>query len=287
MFVRQSTIVSKFNTKRINLIVRFFIHPLFILTAVVAIIFAATDFLFALTTAVILHELAHAFTAKKMGAVVSSITLTPFGGALNLQTKIFTPHQRCVIYLAGPVASLLFSLLFGVMVWLFPTIFCYLEYLVVANLLVGTINLLPIYPLDGGKILAEKLPAKIIFIWSDIVFAVVLMVALIFQNWWWTCFAILILLQINFDFKQSVYVDKFNYSGRPKTGQFVRCAVLSHTTLFGAYQMIHKKQPTEFIITDRNNFIFYESDLERWLLQFPFNTNLSQCVSSKPNSRSK
>ena len=237
---------------------RFLIHPLFVLATVVAIIFAATDFFIALTVAVILHELAHALMAKHLGAVVSRITLTPFGGALNLQTKILTSHQKSLIYLTGPVASLLFSLLSGVMVWLFPTIFGYLEYLVVANFLVGVINLIPIYPLDGGKVLAERIPAKIIYLWSDLSFVIVLIMALVFKNWWWTFFAIMMLLQINLDFKQSLYADKFNYSGKQKTGKFVRYAVLSSSSLFSIYKMI--------------------DDLEQWLLKYSFNETLGQCL---------
>ena len=257
---------------------RVLIHPLFILVAVVAIIFAVTDFLLALTIAVILHELAHAMVAKNLGAVIARITLTPFGGALNLQTQVLSARQKCLIYWAGPVASLLLSMLFGVMVWLFPTIFYYLEYLVVANFLVGVINLLPIYPLDGGKILAQVVPVKIIFIWSNVIFVTVLVLALIFFNWWWIFFAVTVLIQINWDFKQSVYADKFSYRAQQKTGRFVRCAVLTTTTLFSAYQMINKKQPTEFVITDKNNQIFYESDLEQWLLKYPTDTPLNQCL---------
>lgn len=258
---------------------RLIVHPLFVLTAVVAIIFAATDFLIALTIAVVFHELAHALVAKNLGAVIARITLTPFGGALNLQTKILTPYQKCIIYLAGPVASLLFSLLFGVIVWLFPTIFYYLEYLVAANFFVGVINLLPIYPLDSGKILAQRVQARYIFIWSDAVFAVVLLISIILLNWWWTFFAITILIQINWDFKQSVYFDKFSYTGRQKTGRFVRCAVVSDMTLLSVYKMINKKHPTEFVVTDQNNKIFYENNLEQWLLQFSTNTNLKECLS--------
>lgn len=257
---------------------RFLIHPLFILTAVLAVIFAAIDFLIALTVAVIFHELAHALVAKQLGTMISRITLTPFGGALNLQTKVLTSYQQRLIYLAGPVASLLLSLLFGAMVWLFPTFFIHFEYLVVANFMVGVINLLPIYPLDGGKVLAQVVPAKTIFIGSDIIFVVVLIVSLILKNWWWSFFAAVMLSQINWDFKQSIYVDKFNYTGKIKTGEFVRCAVLGETTLFNAYKMINKKHPTEFVITDMDNITFYENDLEQWLMRFSSNSKLGQCV---------
>ena len=209
---------------------RLLIHPLFILTTVVAIFFAATDFFIALTIAVVLHELAHAFMAKNLGVIVSRITLMPFGGTLNLQTKILTPRQKCLIYLAGPIASLFLSLFFGIMVWLFPVVFIYLEYLVAANFLVGVINLVPVYPLDGGKILSQYISTKIIFVCSNLFFVIMLVVALIMFNWWWIFFAVIMLVQINWDFKQSIYYDKFSYHSKQKNGKFVRCAVLSSDT---------------------------------------------------------
>lgn len=260
---------------------RLLIHPLFILTAVVAIIFVATDFFIALIIAVVLHELAHALMAKYFGAVVARITLTPFGGALNLQTPILTVRQKSLIYWTGPIASLLFSLLFGVMVWLFPVLFIYLEYLVVANFMVGIINLLPIYPLDGGKILSQYVPPKFICLWSNLFFVVMIIVGLLEQYWWWLFFAIIMLLQINWDFKQSLYADKFNYAGKTKLGFFVRCAVLTNLTLFTIYKMVNQKHPTEFVVIDDHNTVFYESDLEQWLLRFPPNTRLSQCLANK------
>lgn len=257
---------------------RLSVHPLFILALAISIFFATADFFIVLTVAVILHELAHAVVAKNLGAVVSRITLTPFGGALNLQTKFLTPHQKCLVYLAGPSASLLLSLLFGVMVWLFPTIFNYLEYLVAANFLVGVINLLPIYPLDGGKILSQYVAAKKILIYSNVVFIGMLIWAVITLHWWWIFFAIMFLLQINWEFKQCLYVDKFSYRGTAKTGKFVRCGVLSSMSLWAVYRMINTKQPTEFIVTDYHNVIFYESDLEQWLLKQPMETILSHCL---------
>lgn len=258
---------------------RFFIHPLFLLTAVVAISFTATDFFIALTIAVVLHELAHALVAKHLGAVIARVALTPFGGALNLKTKILSVRQKCLIYLTGPVASLLLSMFFGVVVWLFPTIFSYLEYLVASNFLVGVINLLPIYPLDGGKVLAQLVSVKYILVGSNLVFAGLLIWNLIVFNWWWIFFSIVMIIQINWDFKQIIYYDKFSYNGSQKIGQFVRCAVLSSTSLLEAYRMVNRKKPTEFIITDQGNQMFYEADLEKWLIDYSLDTKISRCLS--------
>ncbi len=257
---------------------RFKIHPLFILAGLVVIFFATAGFFVALVVSVILHELAHALVAKHFGVIASCVTLTPFGGVLRLESKILSTHQKTCIYLAGPFVSLLLSMLFGVMVWLFPVIFIYLEYLVVANFLVGIINLLPIYPLDGGKILSQYVSAKIILMFSNLIFSIVLATSLIVFNWWWIVFAVVILIQINWEYKQSVYFDKFAYNCRPKIGKFVRCAVLSTTSLWEAYRLINLKQPTEFMVTDYKNFVFYENDLEQWLLKNDSSTSLGQCL---------
>lgn len=257
---------------------RFIVHPLFLLTALVAICFAATSFFISLTIAVVLHELAHALVAKSLGATISRMTLTPFGGVLNLKTKILTSQQKTLIYLAGPVASLLFSMFFGVVVWLFPVIFIYLEYLVAANFLVGVINLLPVYPLDGGKILSQFVPAKVISILSNILFSIILVWNIVIFNWWWILFAVIMLIQINWDFKHIILNDKFSYRGHQKTGKFVRCAVLSSSSLLDAYRLVDRKRPTEFIVTDNQNQIFYENDLEQWIIKHEIDTKIARCL---------
>lgn len=256
---------------------RFFVHPLFVITAVVAIFFTVTEFFIALTIAVFLHEFAHALIAKNFGVAVARITLAPFGGVLNLQSKVLTPHQKSIIYLAGPLASLLLSLLFGVMVWLFPVIFNYLEYLVVANFLVGVINLLPIYPLDGGKVLAQVVSARLIIIWSNLVFIGILVFAVLTFRWWWIFFGVTMLLQINWEFKQNLYLDKFNLN-KNKCGKFVKCAVSSSMSLWEVYRLVNRKHPTEFVVIDNHNQVFYENDLEQWLLKNDSYTLLKKCL---------
>lgn len=263
---------------------RLFIHPVFWIIGAVAIIYAAAHLLVALIIAVILHELAHILTAKAFGVLATKLTLTPFGGAVNLQTNLLSVRQKNLIYLAGPMASLLLTLFFSVLVWLFPVAFGYLEYLVVANFLIGIMNLIPIYPLDGGKILANLVKPLSILIWSNIMFAVLLVVALIQFNFWLIVYAVTVLIQINWEYKSSTYYDKFHVYAAPKTGKFVRCAVLSTTTLLRAYQMVNKKFPTEFVITDLDNQVFYESDLEQWLFGNDLNTPIRLCQNNRTPS---
>lgn len=257
---------------------RFFIHPIFIIVGAIAVFYAATYFFLALLVAVVLHELAHAMAAKYFGAVPQSITLTPFGGAVNIEARFLTPRQRCLVLLAGPFASLLLALFFGVIVWLFPVAFGFLEYLVVANFLVGIMNIVPIFPLDGGKALALVIKPKYILLWSNMVFGLILAISLVKFNFGLIAFAVVALLQINWEYKASTYRDKLCHGSTQKIGKFTKCAVLSTTTIFAAYKMVDKKHPTEFVVTDLHNATFYESDLEKWLITQPFNTRIRDCV---------
>lgn len=256
---------------------RFKIHPLFIIAGLVAIFFATTAYFIALVVAVVLHELIHSFVAKHFGVSTKCITLTPFGGVLKVKSRILSNYQKTCIYLAGPLGSLIFSMCFGVMVWLFPVIFIYLEYLVVANFLVGVINLLPIYPLDGGKILSQFISSKIVLILSNILFSGVLFCSVIIFNWWWIAFAIIMLIQINWEYKQTLYYDKFIYNSK-KVGKIIRCAVLTSTSLWEAYRLVDRKQPTEFVVTNYNNYVFYEKDLEEWLSKNEISTEIARCL---------
>lgn len=105
---------------------------------------------------VLLHELAHAFVAATQGLKVKSIVLTLFGGASNL-TKTNT-GARAEFWLAvvGPLTNLgLAGVFFGIvnLPGLNPVISAIALYLMGINFLLGFLNLIPAYPLDGGRVL--------------------------------------------------------------------------------------------------------------------------------------
>lgn len=103
---------------------------------------------------VLLHELSHAFVALHYGMKVPSITLFIFGGVSNIEGEMRTPGQEFRIAVAGPATSIVIGIILG-LVWWFVS-FEGVEivgYLSAINVILGVFNLLPGFPLDGGRVL--------------------------------------------------------------------------------------------------------------------------------------
>ena len=106
---------------------------------------------------VLAHELAHSVVATTRGIPVRGITLFVFGGVSNIAHEARRPWVEFIIAVAGPLLSMvLSSVLLGV-VFFTPTInrplYVVLEFLGAINLALGIFNLLPGFPLDGGRVL--------------------------------------------------------------------------------------------------------------------------------------
>jgi Zn-dependent protease/CBS domain-containing protein len=111
---------------------------------------------------IFLHELAHAVIARMEQLEVVEIVLHPFGGLARFRHAPDTPRAEFRIAIAGPAASLLISVIFLILTLVFnsfgeniasPLFFL----LFLWNLLIAVFNLLPGYPLDGGRVLRSYL----------------------------------------------------------------------------------------------------------------------------------
>ncbi len=120
---------------------------------------------------VILHELGHSLTAKRYGVRVPRILLLPIGGMAEFDHIPRQPSAELLITIAGPAVNFLLAAVLLPLCWrgLFQTeevpvysVANLLEQLWYANLVMGIFNLLPVFPMDGGRIfralLAVKLP---------------------------------------------------------------------------------------------------------------------------------
>ncbi len=107
--------------------------------------------------AVLVHELAHSVVARARGLPVKNITLYIFGGVSNLEQEPQTPGVEFQMAFVGPLTSLLIG---GVAYLLLlalgkntSPLAAILGYLAVMNVLLGIFNLIPGFPLDGGRVL--------------------------------------------------------------------------------------------------------------------------------------
>ncbi len=111
---------------------------------------------------VLLHELAHSITAKRDGIQVSKIILMPLGGASIINMEGIKANQEFYIAMAGPISSILIGLFFGLGAIYTPIGMGrqIVQIMFELNILLGVFNLLPSFPLDGGRVLRSYLEKK-------------------------------------------------------------------------------------------------------------------------------
>jgi Zn-dependent protease/CBS domain-containing protein len=121
-----------------------------IVGAVISLLFFAS---------VLAHELSHALVARRFGMRVRDITLFIFGGAASLEGDAQRPRDEALIAAAGPVTSLAIGaiLLGGSFLIGQPEVQAIVGWLGYINLTLGFFNLIPGFPMDGGRILRAVL----------------------------------------------------------------------------------------------------------------------------------
>jgi Zn-dependent protease len=131
------------------------------------VVLSGVAFMLGLFGSVLLHEFGHALTAKAFGISTRDITLLPIGGISRFEKMPDQPRQELVVALTGPVvniviAGLLFVYLSLTNAWvplntLALTQGSLLERLLLANISLAFFNLLPAFPMDGGRALRAVL----------------------------------------------------------------------------------------------------------------------------------
>lgn len=112
---------------------------------------------------IIVHELAHSLVARRFGMEMRGITLFVFGGAAHMSDEPPTPKAEFWMAIAGPITSVGLAIAFWLLAVLFiagglpDTIVAVLGYLAGINLILAIFNMVPGFPLDGGRVLRALL----------------------------------------------------------------------------------------------------------------------------------
>lgn len=119
---------------------------------------------------VVLHEFGHALAAKRYGIKTRSITLLPIGGLASLESMPEKPKQELVVAVAGPVVNLLIAAIIlpfvnSADVFTADSIIAVhagnlLPNLFSVNIILAVFNMLPAFPMDGGRVLRALLGFK-------------------------------------------------------------------------------------------------------------------------------
>ena len=120
-----------------------------------------------LFTCVLLHELGHSYVAKRHGTNIQSITLFLFGGVSSMEEIPRNPKVEFKMALAGPSVSLLIGSILIIIYQLFKTDSAYLRLVWMVgsiNLVLFAFNLIPAFPMDGGRVLRSWLAGRMSYI---------------------------------------------------------------------------------------------------------------------------
>ncbi len=128
-----------------------YVHPTWVIGFVLVTWALGAEVATALTASVLIHELTHALVARARGLDIDDITLFFFGGITNLSRHPRAARDELLIASAGPLASLLIGGLCLAAAQLAQT--AALDSVIAVNLVLGVFNLVPCYPLDGGRAL--------------------------------------------------------------------------------------------------------------------------------------
>ncbi len=141
---------------------------------IVGVVFG-TLVLLSVFACVLLHELAHALVAIQHGLRVRDITLLPIGGVARVEHSLLSPKSEAIIALAGPAMNIAIALALTPLVAIVVAIrhldhpisillyaselslAGFILYLWITNLLLAAFNLIPAFPMDGGRVLRAAL----------------------------------------------------------------------------------------------------------------------------------
>ncbi len=165
---------------------------------------------------VVIHELSHSYVAQKYGVEIKKIVLLPIGGVAQMSEVPKKPRQELFISLAGPltnvVIAIIFYLIYQFTLALLPGFISnFILEFVLVNVVLAVFNLIPAFPMDGGRILRAILAERMDYLRATEIsvsigktFAVIMAVTGIFVNFFLILIALFIYIGADQEYKSTI-----------------------------------------------------------------------------------
>lgn len=267
-------------------------HFSFIIFALLLVLFGKLDILMCLIGSSILHEVGHFYIADKLGYTMSEITLMPYGASLNGEDIYVDYKHEILIAIAGPLVSLLICIVCVALWWIFPLMYNFTSTFVLCNFSLFLVNLLPIFPLDGGRILGgilkNKMPLfravktlKIVGFIQVIILLGMYIASAFFQiNFGLALFIIFLTISLLFSNKNEKYVLKGKVLSNKNFSKGVKVnikAISDSANILELYKILEPNSLNYVIVIDKKNntdFSINEQEIQNILTNYSLDTQL-------------
>ena len=278
----------------------FKILPSFWILAFIALL-AKSGYLFGLyTISVLIHEFAHFFVAKKLNYDCQSIKLSAFGAVLYGDFDEIATDDGIKIALAGPLCNLVVFVCTLALWWVFPSTYVWSNYFASSNLSLALTNLLPCYPLDGGRIFVcafqNKYGLSKALKWSRVASLVVgtcffltFVIALFCGQNLYSCglFGFFVLISSNAETKKAVYMQRRHVGATSKNiskGVEKKCLVFDGESTL--YQVLKKLKENYFyqimvVLSEKSFFVLEQPQINYCLISCTLDTRLKDLIKYK------
>lgn len=268
-------------------------HWSFIVLGLVMIYFGEGLLYFCYTITVILHEMGHAFVGRSLGYKLNIIRLMPYGASLSGNNAPFKTRDELLIALGGPVINIIIILIISSLWWFYPSSFGYTQTFFSTNLSTLIFNILPIFPLDGGRLLVATLGCKLSrkkafkitkivgFIFTGLIFLSFFLSFFSQLNYTLGINAILLLIGLFDDDKTCYYInikDVDKKSEQLQRGLLLKTIAISeNSSIYDAYRLLDKNNVNQIYVMDDNYKVkrcIDEVQLQKWIFSLPLDTKL-------------
>ena len=243
------------------------IHPTFIFFAFILVYFGWTDTFLIYIIVLFIHEYAHYFTAKKLGYKLDKMLFMPYGVCLTGNSNNFEKNHEMLIAIAGPAVNLILVIICVCLWWCFPITYHYTLDFVFSNLSLGLFNLMPFFPMDGGRLMVASLSykfnknkilktMKIVSIAGGIIFACLFLLSVFYSLNLTLFFISVFLFTSSIDGGQNLYYERVDVEKNTNKPLPVKIyAVNKSCDMYKLLKYIKGNNLTQFYVMDKGKVI--------------------------------